>query len=248
MKKQILSIMVFMMLSLTSDGQSFWDDVTISAQFAAAHHDKRLIGWSQSYRERSNRQNPEVWGTWQYGLSASAEVLDWKGGSAEIGVGYSHEQMTFRRRIDHCYPDPKGFCTKVPVRSDNYQVHMVQLPINFQAELFSGFKAQLSLLPLFDWRKVGKDGGVVVLEDTDFNFYSLEINPGLEYEWNRFRVGVNYRLWQFKKIDRVVFSDRTIPAAGDGDPILTEEYEDYNPVKLWFSLGYLLGSNSVGSK
>ncbi|WP_236977918.1 hypothetical protein [Membranihabitans maritimus] len=243
MKKQILSIMVFMMLSLTSDGQSFWDDVTISAQFAAAHHDKRLIGWSQSYRERIERQNPETWGTWQYGISANKKIYQRGSFTTEIGLGYSLEHMTMIKEVDFCqYQSAAGICHSIAYYTDDYKIHMVQVPVLFSTEVFTNLFVNVYVLPFIDWSKDVRFDGRSGINKTGLNFYSLEVNPGLNYEWNQFRLGLNYRIWQVKKIDRILYSKATVHTNSFEDRIITKNYEAYNPFKLWFSLGYRLGS------
>ncbi|WP_236977914.1 hypothetical protein [Membranihabitans maritimus] len=239
MKKQIISIVVFMILSMTSEGQSFWDDVSISAQFAAAHHDKRVY----FAEERLLREQPEKWGTWQYGLRVEKRWLEIGHFSISQGLGYALEHQTFERLVDHCFNLQGESCTYVLKYSSNYKIHQIQMPIALTYQVFSGLEINLSVFPFFALKKQMEFKWAESNEKMYLNFYSLEINPGLDYEWNRFRVGVNYRLWQLKRIDRVLFSKHTIPTAGDGNPILTEEYEDYNPVKLWFSVGYRLGGS-----
>jgi hypothetical protein len=68
-----------------------------------------------------------------------------------------------------------------------------------------------------------------------FDFYSLEVNPGLSYDIGRFEFGLKYRAFQVKKIDKILFSYRTLH-----DPRTDQVFETYNPFKLWFSVGYKL--------
>lgn len=235
MKNHILPIILLMMLTYTSEGQSFWDDVTISAQFAAAHHDKRVF----HAEERLLKEQPEKWGTWQYGIVINKRIVS-VGNilEANIGLGYSFEHLTFKRLIDHCFYKPGKSCTKILVYSDDYWVQQVLLPINIAVEPIRNWQINLDIRPSFATHKSFSGRNI---RKWMFDFYSLEISPGLRYEYEHFIFGVNYRLWQWKKIDRVLFTQRTIRAADWSDPILTNTYEHYNPVKLWFSLGYQLG-------
>jgi len=97
--------------------------------------------------------------------------------------------------------------------------------------LVDNLRAALSILPLFSIYKKVKYfwGGNIIGDKKTFDFYSLEINPGLRYQSDRIRLGMNYRLYQIKKVDKVIFSS-------------SEKLEDYNPLKFWFSVGYRLGN------
>ena len=72
MKNYGLIILAFI-LTCTSQAQSFWDDVTISAQLAVAHHDKRLIGYSETFIQEYQNRTPNtgnlgylaIWGRYQ---------------------------------------------------------------------------------------------------------------------------------------------------------------------------------------
>jgi hypothetical protein len=44
---------------------------------------------------------------------------------------------------------------------------------------------------------------------------------------------MKYRAFQVKKIDKILFSYRTLH-----DPRTDQVFETYNPFKLWFSVGY----------
>ena len=70
-----------------------------------------------------------------------------------------------------------------------------------------------------------------------FDFYSVEVNPGLSFELGRFELDLNYRVLQFKKIDKILFNHLLYDF---GNPRATQVFETYNPFKLWFSVGYKL--------
>ncbi|MBY5957481.1 hypothetical protein KUV50_04990 [Membranicola marinus] len=49
MKNSILIIVVILIFTSISQAQSSWEDVTISAQYAVAHHDKRVFHSKEGY-------------------------------------------------------------------------------------------------------------------------------------------------------------------------------------------------------
>ena len=67
-----------------------------------------------------------------------------------------------------------------------------------------------------------------------FNFYSLEINPGILFRVKRLNLGIQYRITQIKRIDKILFNNLI------QDPRTDQKFELFNPFKLWFSIGYQL--------
>lgn len=70
LKLTVCHIVIFILFGSHVHSQSFWDDVTISSEFAAAHHDKRMPGRSDSYKETFYQRYPETWapGNMEYSL------------------------------------------------------------------------------------------------------------------------------------------------------------------------------------
>ena len=209
--------------------QSFWNDLTISVELAATHHDKR----TSSRKEKPPSifdipsDSEERWAPWQYGISVNKKVLEWKDIRLDVGLGYIFEHQTYYRSFNHCfftgYP-----CVSILLHMDNYKIHLAQFPVRAMFPIVGDLKVELSVLPLFDIYKKAKTSGD--LEKKTIDFYSLEINPGIQYQINRIGLAVNYRLYQVKKIDRVIFSSSS------------EKIEHYNPLKFCFSVGYRLGN------
>lgn len=238
MKNYGLIILAFI-LTCTSQAQSFWDDVTISAQLAVAHHDKRLIGYSETFIQEYQNRTPETWGTWQYGVDINKRIFH-IGSVFEVGtgLGYSFEHLTFYRPIDHCYYKPGEPCHEIFVNSDDYWIQQVAIPVNILFAPVGNLGINLGVRSSFSTHKAFSAN----YSSWMFEFYTLEINPGLNYQLGKYSISLNYRLWQWKKIDRALFSLVTIPATYNPDPILIDTYEQNNLVKLWFSVGYQLGN------
>lgn len=235
MSKYLFLIMLVMILSVSAKGQSFLDDLTISVEFAAAHHDKRLVFG----RQRLLQEQPEQWGTWQYGISLDKKIVEWNAFSVRGGLGYSLEYMTFIRLVDHCLLlKPGESCDDVLIYSrDGYKVSLLQIPVDLSLELIENWRIGVDIRSFVDIHKSLPN----IAEKRTFDFYSMEVNPGMSYEWRGFSLGLNYRIWQIKKIDRVLFSRNTISSQYRPNSLLGKEYDHYNPVKWWFSLGYRFG-------
>ena len=232
-RKFIHASLIWLTFSLVPiQSQSFWNDLTISVEFAASHHDKR----TPSRKEKSPSifdipsDSEKRWSPWQFGVSVRKDILDWRNISLEAGLGYSLEHLTYLRQINYCffYGDA---CPYIGAHSDNYKVHLAEIPVTVTYPVVGNLKAELSVLPLFDiYKTVRSPSGKLIGEKKTIDFYSLEINPGIRYQKDRIVLSMNYRLYQVKKIDRVIFNESK------------EKLEDYNPLKFWFSVGYRLGN------
>lgn len=92
----------------------------------------------------------------------------------------------------------------------------------------------MEILPQFNFLTLANDSeGDANFSWWRFDFYSIEINPGIEWSGKRFNIRMNYRAFQLKLIDRILFSDFTL-----NDDRENETFETFNPFKLWFSVGY----------
>jgi len=208
--------------------QSFWKDLTISVDFAAAHHDDR----TSSRGPRLSEDTDDRWGTWQYGISIYKQVLDWNNIQLEAGLGYSLEHLTYLRSVNHCFLRQSVFCPAINILNRNYEIHLARIPVIATFRLTNKLKTEILFLPLIDlYRKLKYDSGETLGEKKTIDFYSFEVNPGIKYQWNRINIGLHYRIYQIKKIDPIIFFP-----SGDN------EFEDYNPLKFWFSVGYRLGN------
>lgn len=232
MSKYIFLLMGLMALADSAKCQSFLDDLTISVEFAAAHHDKRVFFG----RQHLLLEQPEQWGTWQYGISVDKKIVDWGAFSVRGGLGYSLEHMTFIRLVDHCLLlKPGESCDDVLIYSRNgYKVSLLQIPVNLSVGFIENWRLGVDLRSFVDICKSLPN----IAKKRTLDFYSMEVNPGMSYEWEGFRLGLNYRIWQIKKIDRVLFSRNTISPRYRPNSLLEKEYDHYNPVKWWFSVGY----------
>lgn len=146
MKKHILPILLSLMLTFAAEGQSFWDDVTIHSQCAAAHHDKRVF----FSKERLLREQPEKWGTWQYSVSIQKQVFGAKDFSGKLGIVYSQEHFTFEKLVNHCFFNTDGSCPDILAFSDDYRIHLLSIPVSMSFNVISGLSFELNVLPQFD--------------------------------------------------------------------------------------------------
>lgn len=236
--KRLLILFLVATFSLPSFGQEITDTKwTMSIDFGLQKHDKRLFGFPPFPAAHLLEKHSENFGTYQLGISVTRKIF-YKGRlKIYVGGGLSSELSTFTRPFDQDY----GHEIKrdILIMTDRYYQNLLQLPIRTKLSVFKHLGLSLEMLPQFNFlAKADLDHSFFNGSEFSwwkFDFYSVEVNPGLSFELGRFELDLNYRAFQVKKIDRILFSISTL-----NDPRIDQIYETYNPVKLWFSVGYKL--------
>ena len=204
---------------------------TISAGFGLQEHDKRLFGYPD--RKLLLDMHPERFGTYQFGVNLNRRLINKNWASLSIGIGPGMEISTFTRPFDHLYPGRRG--PYIILWTNRYYQNLVQVPIKSRFSIVKGLGLSLEVLPQFNFLTIALHTDRTSLKKFSwwrFDFYSIEVNPGLALNISKFEVGLKYRAFQFKKIDRILFY-RTIKDTRTG-----QTFETYNPFKVWLSIGY----------
>jgi hypothetical protein len=232
--KRWLVLLFAIIFSLPSFGQESTDTKwTLSIDFGIQAHDKRLFGFPPFPSARLLEEQPETFGTFQAGISTVRKIL--QKGRFEIfaGGGLSSELSTFKRPFDLDFG--KEFKRDILIMTNRYYQNLLQFPIKSKFRIGEKFNFSLDVLPQFNFLTIADNTKDISYSWWMFDFYSLEVNPGLSYDIGRFEFGLKYRAFQVKKIDKILFSYSTI-----SDPRTDQVFETYNPFKLWFSVGYKL--------
>ncbi len=225
--------------ALPSSGQDGSDkNWVLSIDFGIQAHDKRLFGFPKFISERILASQPEFFGTYQFGVSTARKVLHKKRFELFAGAGFGLELATFDRPFDHTYK--KDDQTRILRWTNRYYQYLVQLPIRSRYKVGEKLSFSLEILPQFNFLTVADHTTTdksITLSWKKFDFYSVEINPGLVWAASRFDFGLRYRVFQVKKIDRVLFGS-ILSDPWEGLPMAGQTVETDNPFKLWFSVGY----------
>ncbi len=111
----------------------------------------------------------------------------------------------------------------------------MQIPLNGTYRLTENFGFSMDILSQFDFLTIAS-----YTESNrnyswwQFGLYAVEFNPGFEYTKSRMNFSLRYRAFQVRKIDPVLFNHIV------KDEDTGQNFETYNPFKLWFSIGYSL--------
>jgi hypothetical protein len=173
-----------------------------------------------------------------HSLSISRKWISSSRFEAYAGLGYARKTNRFFRPYDYCFAlEPGVICSHVLKYLEKYQIDLVQLPLIAKFYILDKLAVNTSIVPEFSFRKTA-DGRSAY---TGLDFYTIEVNPGISYETDRLFIGLSSRIFQLKKIDRVLFPSFVYgPLMEEPYPEFLETYETYNPFKLSLMVGYKL--------
>lgn len=231
--KKYITIFLYTLFYLSLHGQNeFTPKWLISTSYAMHDADDRLFNFPEFPKRALLARQPEKTKTYQLSLSLNRKILSKNRLTLYGGVGLSSEMSNFIRPFDHGY-GRDALRADILLFSHNYYQHLIQLPVQSRFRFLKRWSVSLEVLPQFNFLTVAQTNGFGNISWWRFDFYSVEFNPGLTWTSKRFDIGLNYRAFQLKTIDRILFSYFTLNDAREG-----ETFETYNLFKLWFSMGF----------
>lgn len=205
----------------------------ISIDFGIQEHDKRLFGFPPKKSYLS--YHPETFGTYQLGINLRKELIGKKKLKLSGGLGLSSELSTFLRPFDHKYGEEIG--NDQLLSTDRYFQFLLQSPVNISYIFSKRFRYSVEILPQMDFLTYADHSSGPNSKNgswSRWDLYSIEINSGIDYTLSNFIFSIKYRVFQFKKIDKIIFNDII------NDPRIDQVFETANPFKVWFSVGFVL--------
>lgn len=200
--------------------------------FGYQKHDKRFFGISEENAEKEGN-----WGTSYFGFNVNRNILQSGKFRIKIGLGYARETNTYLTPYDHCFDRPNQPCSEVLTWIDKYSIDMILASFTPQLNLTKHFDLSMSMFPeLYFYKEVN---GFVKVSDFNFGLYSLEFNPVLEYNIGSLNIGLGFRLFQFKTIDKVYLYGNNFITKNPG--YLEKKFDTHNPTKLILTAGYKIG-------
>lgn len=223
------------------NAQSFFNSLEIGVVGAYQKYDNRLYEFAVRSSHPSHQLRFQEGGDYQYAFSLTTNFYTYKSWSFYLGAGYTKEINTFRRPFNHCYFTGTP-CTLILLRMDRYENDLFLFPVEVQYDWMPakkfGIHFNLQLLPSINFFKRIESGSRIPYEKAVFDFYALEVNPGIGIKiFDRFGINLNYRAFQLKQLDKILFYSVLFENPNDAPK---EKYETYNPHKMWLSLRYEL--------
>ena len=232
MKTHFFFMLSCVLLPLACMGQA--PNWTLSVNYGLQAHDKRLFDFPP--RRRVLERQPEAFGTHQFGLDITRKVAQKGKMRFSAGGGLSVELATFERPFDHNFGQNGG--TDILISTNEYYQFLIQFPLNGTYQFNEHIRLSLGVLPQLNVFTIANHTQYTRNYSwRQFDLYSVEFNPGIDYTTSRLVFSLKYRAFQFKKIDRILFN-RILD-----DPRTDQTFETYNPFKIWLSVGYMFYSS-----
>jgi|SRR5688572_13107463 len=229
--KKLLFVLI---IAFTIASKLFSQHTEVELLFGYQKHDKRFFRSSAPDSEK-----PETWGTTYLGITVDKNMLQSGKFRLGLGLGYARETNTIKTPYDHCFDRPGGVCNNALAWIDQYSIDMILVPITPKWHLAKNIDVNMSVIPQFYFFK--KVQGFGTTSDFKPGLYSIEFNPELEYSIGNVNIGLGFRLFQLKTIDKVYLYGNNFLTANPG--YLDRTFDTHNPTKIILSVGYQIGRN-----
>ncbi len=239
MKTKILTIILFLFLANSMLGQSNTKPYYFSLSYASEPYDDRIFGFHQGEVDRIKQENIEKYAKPTEYLKAEVGYSFFFNSKLQfnLGVGFGKEWNIYYRNYNHCVIESP--CTYDLKYLDRFNYNLINLNIDpkYQIISYKNWKliAGVGLLPSIKLISRYHDKNSLETRILNkFDFFSMEINPNLGISYRQFGVEFFYRLWQIKKVDRVIHAKGSTL----GHPVLVDDFEKRNPTKFGVTLKY----------
>jgi hypothetical protein len=231
----------FTMVAQNLDKFYKWD---VSVSYALQEHDKRLYDWPAIPKQEILEKQPERWGTHWYKIALHRNILESKNFKLKAGVGFATEYKTFHRPFDHCLWFPSWFCPDMIMWTDGYKIHNINIPIEYNYYIINGLSVNATLEGNFSFFRSLRSKRWLFGESNrwkryEFQLYSISLFPGISYDFGRLLLKADYRAFQLKNIDDVIFFHSLFGTTPD--PREDGVFETYNPAHFRITLSYEFG-------
>lgn len=240
--KILLVIMIFVANILFGQNIKKFYKWDISISYALQAHDKRMFDWPLIPAQAMLNRQPETWGTHWYGITVNRNILESEGFKLKVGLGYITEYRTFQRPYNGClfYGFEVGNCPDVLWSTYGYKIKMINFPIDYSYRLFAGLNVNAAVEGNFSFYKNPESRNLPFAKGLyHFRSYSFTVFPGISYTINRVRIKLDWRAFQIRRLDNIIFFYGYFRATQN--PINYNNYEGYNPKHFRLTLSYEFG-------
>lgn len=224
MKKQIFTLLLTCLATLSATAQSKWPILRVYGGVALGAEDRR--SFTRASLDRYFDEPFQLDRTFSVGIQA--EVISLRRFALSTGIGYMAQNTRLLRMYNASLFPPNAY---VPgYNTDRYTINQLSLPVTGVVYLDRQrhWGIQTNIVTNFGFkRRFNHDH-----KAWDFFFKSLEIYPGLTYRLNRhISVEASYRVYYLNQLDKYINLTPEIYSSG---------YERYNPHTMMFRVLYQL--------
>lgn len=217
------TLLCFPLLSFSQQEQT--DNWMLHVNAGIEAHDKRTAS-----RERSMKTEPGFLGTGHLGLGVRRKVTQSRGVSGYLGLGMAYEQANYRRSFNQFhFIDLSADIIFFQNRYRKFQTNLSAMVIG---ELGSGWFISGELVSHFlMFRHISNTNNTRWGEfyESTFELEDLQFRLGMNYRIGNWFVGLNSRVVNFQKVDRIIFDSWKVD----------QNWEWHNPLRFDLTVGYM---------
>lgn len=199
-------------------------------------HDKRRSN-HQGNHSPSHTQADEKWGTYHLGLNLQRKIFQKGILGIYGGIGLSYEKATFLRTFNNYY---FGVYNDALYHQDRYRKVGAPLNLNVLLRLYKHLYISTDIrMNWLLYRSISNSNwsrhSVYPLTKATFELNDIDLRAGILYQIGNMNIGLNYRIANHQKIDKVIF-DAAFQNSPNG-----WRWESYNPLRFDLVVSYTWG-------
>ncbi len=222
MKKMFIYLVCFFVTGSVStqiNPAKYWS-VSFTKSFESV--DKRLI---------TANNNPKFKvGIYQLAFRAEFCAVSEPLFKLNLGFGISSQLDTWRRTFNHGFKK-EGPIPYINYVTDRYYKGLIQAPVIGSISIYKNLHFTTEILPQISALTLASNAAYTLPQVIEswlrLDFHSIELNPGISLNLKRFDFRVIARVFQIKKVDKIIDQRRDAPI-----------FESYNPLKIGFHIAY----------
>ncbi len=234
---KLISLIISMSLLLgyqVAYGQGNMQEQWIATVSAGIEkHDKRLFDYPE--KEMLLEMQPEKWGTYHFNMYVQRRVWQHNNFYSFIGTGLAYEEATFLRPFDHSFFEKDNLRI---LRYQNsykkiYSTMALLLFYKLASNWFIGGEISSDILLYRSIDHTENNNEVFPYQAGTFELNKIFLNAEIKYKIGKILVGINSRVLNFQKIDKIIFNHLI------HDPRTDQKWEWYNPLRFDFTVSYM---------
>lgn len=232
-------LFLFFISQLPLSAQKFWKDTQVTVGLALSQQDRRLFEFPLKDDLLQSEDNKA---DYEFSFTLQKNLLRTSLWQLSGGIGYAEFHNTFTRPFAHyeLSRSKSDFHEAILLWYQAYTTSKLIFPVTGRLFLAKNERIFLSLqaIPAFSFRK-GVNHLVRRHVKWELEWNGFELYPGLGFTIHpRVQLAFQYR-WIYRyKVDEVIFYD--ILFRNKNADFLKKKYDDYSPVKYWFTVSYAL--------
>jgi hypothetical protein len=232
--KRLLLFLSTTLLSTGIGAQGFFDGASVKAGFSSFAPDDRVFEFAPWLEEWFVSTSPHANNKEAY--ICIEKLFYAKRINLKFGLGYSYYESQFPTLVAQGYFDHRFYPAYTV---DKYHRNSIALPFSMQLPLLERERTKISIgatiINSFAFSK--RIQSTIRFSKKKLEINNTEFNPYIEFQYCKISLAMSYRLVNYNRPDRAIYSVYNNPSSGR---MRQSEipHDFYNPTKVWFIIGY----------